>query len=90
VKTKHTPLPWKVDLTYPTWPAIRGSDGSTVNVDYENASDAFLIVRTINTAHGFEKEAAATAQQEAEYIAEQERSNDCDYVEWWGVPVRLR
>lgn len=89
---KPTPLPWRVDLTYPRWPQIVGADGTLVNVDFENAADAFLIVRTVNQAHGFTKEAEHAERLELAYSIARphlDKAVEAEYVEWWGIPVRL-
>lgn len=75
---KPTPRPWRVDRTYPNWPMIVGADGSHVNVDFENAADADLIVAAVNGYTGPENDGTPDAP-ESEY----------EYVEWWGVPVRM-
>lgn len=77
--SNYTPLPWRVDARYPNWPAIVGADGSHVNVDFENAADAYLIVQLVNARFGFP----------AEEMPEQLQEQEGEYVEWWGVPVRL-
>lgn len=83
---KPTPLPWRVDLTYPAWPMIVGADGTHVNVDFENAADAFLIVRTVNAVNGYQAEADQAAETERIYTIPQP---EYDVVEWWGVPVSM-
>ena len=83
---KPTPLPWRVDLTYPAWPMIIGADGTHVNVDFENAADAFLIVQCVNAAHGYQVAADHAAEMERAYNIPQPEK---EYVEWWGIPVEL-
>lgn len=77
--TKPTPRPWRVDYTYPKWPMIIGADGSHVNVDFENAADAELIVMAVN----------ACDSPDAMFQLPDPVPDDVGYVEWHGVPVRM-
>ena len=76
---KPTPRPWRIDLTYPKWPMILGADGTKVNVDFENVADAALIVAAVNSYAGPEIGDTPIEEPREEH----------EYVEWWGVPVRM-
>lgn len=76
---RPTPRPWRVDRTYPAWPMIVGADGSHVNVDFENAADADLIVAAVN----------ACGLPDEQFHTNEPPPADVEYVEWWGVPVRM-
>lgn len=76
---KPTLRPWHIDLTYPKWPMIIGADGTKVNVDFENAADAALIVAAVNSCE----------LPDEQFETKEGLPDTAEYVEWWGVPVRM-